>query len=118
MALEANPSSTAPPDATTVCCDVAAHGIVRATAAELPALRQKPGTGGRRAAAASFLKHADEQTVAGLAAVFQAIHRGGLAGTAFTDWGVVAAPRFSGVRRWRPPCSASPPKAPGASRRT
>jgi hypothetical protein len=44
----------------------------------------------------SFLKHADEQTVVGLAAVFQAIHRFGLVGNSFTDWGVLAGPRFLG----------------------
>jgi hypothetical protein len=44
---------------------------------------------------ASFLKHADEQSVAGLAAVHRAIgHR--LAGVSFADWGVVAAPELLG----------------------
>jgi hypothetical protein len=45
---------------------------------------------------ASFLKHADEQTVAGLAAVYQAIDQAGLRANSFRDWGVVAAPRFLG----------------------
>ena len=84
------------PDATVVCCDVAAHGIVRATSAELPGLRQCPGPAVGEPLPASFLKHSDEQTVAGLAAVFQAIHQGGLKGTCFTDWGVLGAPRFLG----------------------
>jgi hypothetical protein len=43
----------------------------------------------------NFLKHADEQSIAALAAVFQAIHDHGLR-ERFTDWGVIAAPRFPG----------------------
>jgi hypothetical protein len=42
-----------------------------------------------------FLKHADEQTVASLTAVHQAIADHGLTGP-FQDWGVIAAPRFLG----------------------
>ncbi len=81
---------------TTVCCDVAGHGQLRMTAEMLPALRQKPGPLPGDPLPPSFLKHADEQTVAGVAAVFQAIDRFGLKGTPFTDWGVLAAPRFLG----------------------
>jgi hypothetical protein len=43
-----------------------------------------------------LLRHADEQTVAGLAAVFHAIHDHGLSADGFRDWGVLAAPRFVG----------------------
>jgi hypothetical protein len=46
----------------------------------------------------SLLKNADEQTVAGVAAVLQAIAVGGLSTVRFTEWGVLAAPRFLG--RW------------------
>jgi hypothetical protein len=45
---------------------------------------------------ASFLKHADEQTVAGLCSVYQAIDRAGLQACCFREWGVVAGPRFLG----------------------
>jgi hypothetical protein len=45
---------------------------------------------------ANFLKHADEQTVVGLFAVFHAIQNHGLAGADFKHWAVVAAPRFFG----------------------
>ena len=48
-----------------VACAVAGLGIVRATAGELPALRQKPGQVGTERLPASFLKHADDQTVDG-----------------------------------------------------
>jgi len=78
-----------------VACDVAAFAAVRATAAELPGLRQQPGPAGHPLPPA-FLKHADEQTVVALAAVSRAIDAGGLAGTDFRDWGAVASPRFLG----------------------
>jgi hypothetical protein len=49
---------------------------------------------------ASFLKHADEQTVVGLAAVYQAIHDAYLCPDGdialFHSWGALAAPRFLG----------------------
>ncbi len=78
------------------CCDVLAHGTIRATEEMLPLLRQKPGPPVGDPLPASFLKNADEQTVAGLNAVFKAIHEHGLAGASFSDWGVLAAPRFLG----------------------
>jgi hypothetical protein len=72
---------------------VAAWGVVRAGVDDLKALRQNPGAAGEPLPAA-FLKHADDQTVAGLAAVFRAINQHGLTGTDFTRWAVLAAPRF------------------------
>jgi hypothetical protein len=42
------------------------------------------------------LKHADEQTVVGLASVLQAVDANGLSSTEFTDWAVLAAPCFLG----------------------
>ena len=81
---------------TAVCCDVLAHGTIQATEEMLPILRQKPGITLGEPLPASFLKHADEQTVAGLAAVLKAIQAHGLAVTRFTAWGVLAAPRFLG----------------------
>jgi hypothetical protein len=75
---------------------VAGFAAVRATAAEMPPLRQQPGRVAGEPLPASFLKHADDQTVAGIAAVLRAIDAGGLGGTPFGDWGVVAASRFMG----------------------
>lgn len=75
---------------------VAALGSVQLTADQFAALRQRPGPGAGQSLPNNFLKHADEQTVAGLAAVLQAIDRFGLAETSFRDWGVVAAPAFLG----------------------
>jgi hypothetical protein len=59
-------------------------------------LRQRPGPGVGEALPGSFLKHADEQTVVGLAAVLQAIHSSELRSASFGDWGIVAAPCFLG----------------------
>jgi hypothetical protein len=75
---------------------VAAIGIVRATPADLPLLRQKPGRVGDEPLPPSFLKHADDQTVAGIAAVLGAVGSCGLGATSFAEWGVVAASRFMG----------------------
>jgi len=75
---------------------VAGLGVVKATPAMLPALRQKPGRVGGESLPTSLLKHADDQTVAGIAAVLRAMDAGGLDATSFRDWGVVAASRFMG----------------------
>jgi hypothetical protein len=84
------------PRRTPVTCAVAGFATLRATAAELPALRQNPGRVAGEPLPASFLKHADDQTVSGTAAVLRAIDACGLGGTSFCDWGVVAASRFMG----------------------
>jgi len=78
-----------------VGCDLAAHASVRATPEQLAELRRQPGPVPPGTLSASFLKHSDEQTVAGLAAVYHAIHNH-LPGTRFTDWAVLGAPCFLG----------------------
>jgi hypothetical protein len=80
----------------TICCAVVGYGSTRATADQLPSLRQNPGTYPARPIPPGFLKHADEQTVVVMAALLQAIERHGLADACFTDWGVLAAPRYLG----------------------
>jgi hypothetical protein len=82
--------------ATTVSCAVVGHGGIRATADQLPALRQNPGSYPARPIPPGFLKHADEQTVVAMAALLKAIERDNLTDVDFTDWGVLAAPRFLG----------------------
>jgi hypothetical protein len=79
-----------------VCCAVAAYATARATSETLIALRQQPGPAPGEPLPPAFLKHADEQTVVGIAALLQAIARFGLTGTDFTHWGALAAPRFLG----------------------
>jgi hypothetical protein len=87
---------TAPSTAQVVCCDIAAYATQRARAEALPGLRQKPSPFSGEPFPASFWKHADDQTLVGLAAVFDAIRNHGLDPTTFHDWGVLAAPRFLG----------------------
>ncbi|HTU17066.1 MAG TPA: hypothetical protein VMG10_03325 [Gemmataceae bacterium] len=79
-----------------ICCDVAAAAVRRVSLESLPDLRRNPGPCYRDPLLACFLKHADEQTVVGLCAVYQAIQNGHLQATDFRDWGVLAAPRFLG----------------------
>ncbi len=78
------------------CCDLLAHASIRIPVEALPEWRRKPGALAGQAPAPSFLKNADEQTVAGLAAVYRAIDAHGLEETRFTEWGVLAAPQFFG----------------------
>jgi hypothetical protein len=71
---------------------VAASSIVTADAAEIARLRTDPGP----AAGADLpnLRHADEQTVLAVAAVLRAASTRPLG--PFTEWGVIAAPRWPG----------------------
>src|SRR6266849_7646094 len=65
---------------------------------QFAALRQRPGPGPGPGVAlpASLLRHADEQTIAGLAAVLHAIHDFDMNVADFRDWGIAAAPCFLG----------------------
>ncbi len=74
---------------------LAASGTWRAPTNAVAALRQMPGPRGNPLPN-GFLKHADEQTLVGLAAVFQSLRDYHLLDTCFTEWGVLAAPRFLG----------------------
>jgi hypothetical protein len=76
--------------------DVLGHASVRASTAEVAALRRSPGNLAGSPLPPSRLKHADDQTVVGLAAVLRAIEEGALDPTGFGDWGVLAASRFLG----------------------
>lgn len=80
----------------TSACTVTAHGVIAAPLNVLPALRETPGDSGRHPIPPRFLRHADEQTVVGLAAVLRAMDEGPLRDTCFDEWGVVAAPMFPG----------------------
>jgi hypothetical protein len=79
-----------------VSWSLTAHGVVQALPDELVVLRKKPWPGDDAFLPANFLKHSDDQTVAGVAAVFRAIHAFQLDRASFANWGVLAAPRFLG----------------------
>jgi hypothetical protein len=85
-----------PEQARGVECDVTAHARVAVPLGAVAELRKQPGPPPAPPLPANFLKHLDEQTVAGLAAVRHAIHDHGLGGTDFTRWAVLGAPRFPG----------------------
>ncbi len=79
-----------------VCCDVAAQALTRASVDSLAELRRNPEPLFGFAPPPALLKHADEQTAVGLAAVYHACRDRGVDPTGFRDWGVLAAPRFLG----------------------
>jgi hypothetical protein len=83
-------------DPTDVRCRVAGFAACRLPLSQLPSLRQQIGPLQNPPLAASFFKNADEQTVAAMAALGQAIRDHGLEPVSFKDWGVIAAPRFLG----------------------
>jgi hypothetical protein len=94
--LEAIPQPPGAEAEPATACDLLAYAAVRVAPEGVPTLRHKPGPGAGERLPASWLKHADEQTVVGLAAVLQAIDRHRLAATPFTDWGVLGGTRFLG----------------------
>jgi hypothetical protein len=75
---------------------VRGFGTVRATPAELSALRKRPGPLAAPTLPAGLLNHADDQTVVGVAAVLQAMAGWQAPRPDFRDWGVVGSPRFPG----------------------
>jgi hypothetical protein len=78
------------------CCDVVAVGRVSCRAESVPELRRRPGPVPASGLPTTFLKNADEQTLYGLAAVYQAIHDAGMDATGFGRWGVLGAPHKIG----------------------
>jgi hypothetical protein len=77
---------------------VMGHGMFRMPSGEVAALRRKPGPipEGWAPPMSSLLRNSDEQTIAGLCAVFTAIDKMGLPRDRYEGWGVVAASRFLG----------------------
>jgi hypothetical protein len=79
-----------------VCCEVVGYAALRLPPDALAAWRGQltARTGGRLTP--SFIKHTDEQTVAALAGVLQAMDDYGLHPDRMNLWGVLAAPRYLG----------------------
>jgi hypothetical protein len=90
-------SSTSP---ALVRCQVASHAAVRATPEVLAQWRRVPPPITGQPVPASFVKHAEDQTLAVLAAVYAAIERWRATGrepaAPFAQWGVIAAGNFFG----------------------
>lgn len=79
-------------------CTLVGHASVRFNPAEVAVRRKSPGPACGKLSN-TLLKHADEQTVAALAALLHAIDQHRLAPSgpaAFRDWGVIGAARFIG----------------------
>jgi hypothetical protein len=78
--------------------NVVGHGLFRLVPQNLQAVRKRPGpvSGGWERVSPSLLRYSDEQTVAGVAAVFSAMEGAGLEPGRLEPWGVVAASRFVG----------------------
>jgi hypothetical protein len=75
---------------------IRACGVGQAGLDAIAPLRDKPGAAVGRPLPANFLKYADDQTVAGMVAVWRAMVNSGLCDHDFTDWAVVGAPRYLG----------------------
>jgi hypothetical protein len=73
---------------------IAARASCRFSLGELAALRQEPVEINGNKLSPSTFKHSDNQTVAGLHAVSQAIRAAGMDGADFQEWGALACPRF------------------------
>jgi hypothetical protein len=78
--------------------EVMGAALFRARPPDLPALRRRPGPvpEGWSRTPPSLLRYADEQTVAGTAAIFAAIATMDAQPRGFEGWGVVAASRYLG----------------------
>ena len=77
-------------------CALEAYGVVRVPVEEIAALRTNPGPSIGTKIPISLLKHADHQTVLGLAAILKAARDFGWQERSFAEWGVIASPRFLG----------------------
>jgi hypothetical protein len=77
---------------------VVGHGLFRMLPGDVAALRRKPAPipEGWAPVPPSLLRNSDEQTIAGLCAVFTAVEKIGLPRDRYEGWGVVAASRFLG----------------------
>jgi hypothetical protein len=81
---------------TAVRCRVAGAACVRASAATVAETRRRPIEIGTHKLPASFLKHAEDQTVVAMMAVLRVLEDKSWQARSFADWGVIAAPNFFG----------------------
>lgn len=76
--------------------NLTAWGTARADLAQVVALRKQLPDWAPEGTAGHFLKHADEHTIVGVAAVDRAIREHDLDVQELREWSIVAAPRFLG----------------------
>jgi hypothetical protein len=81
-----------------LAASVVGHRLFRMSPGDVQALRRRPGPvpEGWQRVPPSLLRYADEQTVAGTAAVFAAMEAMATPPERFHNWGVVAASRYLG----------------------
>jgi hypothetical protein len=81
-----------------LAASVVGYRLFRMLPGDVPVLRRRPGPvpEGWQRVPPSLLRYADEQTVAGTAAVFAAMEAMATPPQRFHDWGVVAASRYLG----------------------
>jgi hypothetical protein len=89
-------SLSIPVEQKSVRCRVAARTLVRAPADVIAQWRRQPIEFAGEKLSASFLKHAEDQTVAGVHALLQACAQQGWHERTFADWGAIAAPNLFG----------------------
>lgn len=109
MSTTAGPVPASQPDRSPECTlAIAATGRVACPLEEVADLAANLRLPNGEPIPSSALKVSDQQTIVGMAAVLEAIDRGGLHSTDMSDWGIVGAPRFLGrlhsaefFDRWR-----------------
>ena len=77
-------------------CSIAAHATVEVDLVRIEELREQPGPPTGPQLPRRFLRHCDEHTVVGMAAVLEAIGRMPGPPPSFERWGVLAAPCLAG----------------------
>jgi hypothetical protein len=80
----------------TLVGQVTYYATLRASLAELAQLRRQPGILPGEKIAPTFLKHAEEHTVAALAVALRALAKGNYEPGQYREWGVLAAPVMFG----------------------
>ncbi len=96
--MEVMSSSTEQAAGPALAGEVIGHALFRMRPGDVSGLRKKPGPvpEGWVRVPPSLFRYADEQTIAGTAAVFTAIEAMGASPERFEAWGVVAASRYLG----------------------
>jgi hypothetical protein len=94
--LSSNRSEGAPVDNILPQAAVITYAGLSIPLSEVESLRAKPGESSSIAQISKTLRNSDPQTVAGVAALLQAIAKAGWQNRSFADWGIVGCPRFVG----------------------